>query len=59
MQKIVSFQKDGDDNVNWEEILGSKSSFKLLYNLSIMEFLMENQTKRGGSDDEEEDSENN
>jgi hypothetical protein len=58
MQKIVSFEKDGDNNVNWEEILGSKSSFKLLYNLSIMEFLMENQTKRGGSDDEEEDPEN-
>ena len=56
MDKILHFERDGADKIDWEELLDQKSSFKLLYSLCVMEFLMEN-NKADTADEDEPDME--
>ena len=55
MDRILNFEQENSEIVEWNELLDQNSSFKLLYSLSVMEFLMEG--KKEAADDSEEDLE--
>lgn len=49
IERITSFKsKSEDSNVNWEEVLDSNSTFKALYNLFIVDYLLDDTNLEGG-----------